>query len=86
MFQVVNRCFQILQSRSEDAWRKAADLVISPDVRGIDWDGFQLGPQMIAAGEAAAREALPIIQGWLGASVETEPGFLPGTAEAEAEI
>jgi NTE family protein len=68
MFQVVNRCFQILQSRSEDSWRVSADLVISPDVRGIDWDGFQLGPKMIAAGEAAAVAALPAIREWLGES------------------
>jgi len=83
MFQVVNRCFQILQSRSEDSWRTAADLVISPDVRGIDWDGFQLGPRMIAAGEAAALEAMPVIRAWLGESAERETGFLPGTVEAE---
>ena len=81
VFQVVNRCFQILQSRSEDSWRKTADLVISPDVRGIDWDGFQLGPQMIAAGEAAANAALPIIQGWLvpdvGQAILPAAGFQP---------
>ncbi len=80
MFQVVNRCFQILQCRSEEAWRSEADLVIAPDVRGIDWDGFACGPQMIAAGEAAARAALPAIQQWFPAerpSVNLLPGSLP---------
>lgn len=66
MFQVVNRCFQIMQSRSEDGWRKETNLVIAPDVRGVDWDAFGLGPRLLAAGEAAALEALPVIQEWLG--------------------
>ena len=66
VFQVVNRSFQILQSRNEEGWRSQSDLVITPDVRGIDWDGFGCGPQMLKAGEAAALEALPKIASWLG--------------------
>jgi NTE family protein len=65
MFQVVNRCFQIMQARTEDTWRKASDLVIAPDVRGIQWDGFENAQQLIAAGEAAAWEALPQVRAWL---------------------
>lgn len=66
MFQVVNRCFQIMQSRVEDSWRRHADLVISPEVRGISWDAFGSGPGLIMTGEAAALAALPTIQSWLG--------------------
>ena len=83
VFQVVNRCFQIMQSRTEHSWRADADLVISPNVRGIEWDGFRCGPQMLKAGEAAALAALPAIQDWLsrpqkaaGPLVEL-PGTLP---------
>ena len=76
VFQVVNRCFQILQSRSEDTWRSETDLVIVPDVRGVDWDGFARGPQLLKAGEAAALAALPKIQEWL-------PGPEPATAAGE---
>jgi len=65
VFQVVNRCFQILQTRTEDGWRKESDLVIAPDVSGVDWDGFESGPKLIEAGEAAAEAALPILDGWL---------------------
>jgi NTE family protein len=65
VFQVINRSFQILHARTEEYWRKDSDLVISPDVRGIDWDGFAFGPQMIKAGEAAAMAALPTIESWL---------------------
>jgi NTE family protein len=65
VFNVVNRCFQILQSRCEENWRSESDLVIAPDVGGIDWDGFGRGAQLIEAGEAAAVAALPDIQQWL---------------------
>jgi NTE family protein len=64
VFQVVNRCFQILQSRSEENWRSESDLVIAPDVGGIQWDGFGRGAQLVEAGEAAAAAALPKIQKW----------------------
>jgi NTE family protein len=65
MFQVINRCFQILQTRAEDSWRKHSDLVITPDVRSVQWDGFGNGPDLIEAGAAAALDALPRIQAWL---------------------
>jgi NTE family protein len=65
MFQVINRCFQILQTRAEDSWRKDSDLVITPAVRSVQWDGFGNGPDLIEAGATAALEALPKIQAWL---------------------
>jgi NTE family protein len=64
MFQVVNRCFQIMQNRTEESWRKSSDLVITPVVDGVNWDGFNCGPELIEAGEAAALSALPAIQRW----------------------
>jgi len=85
MFQVVNRCFQIMQVRSEEGWRKQTDLVIAPDVRGIDWDGFARGPQMIEAGEAAALAALPKINEWLGGALPAAraAGFIGGSLPQE---
>lgn len=72
MFQVVNRCFQIMQTRSEENWRAASTLVIAPDVRHLAWDAFGSGPELILAGETAALAALPTIQGWLeGAAAES---------------
>jgi NTE family protein len=65
VFQVVNRCFQILQTRTEEGWRMHSDLVIAPDVSSVQWDGFQCGPALIEAGEAAAEAALPAIRQWL---------------------
>jgi NTE family protein len=64
VFQVVNRCFQILQTKAEDVWRQNTDLVITPNVNGVEWDGFECGPNLVKAGEAAAEAALPAIRKW----------------------
>jgi NTE family protein len=67
VFQVMNRCFQILQNQSE-SWRSESDLVIAPDVRGIGWNDFANASQLVRAGEAAAMAALPEIQEWFTGS------------------
>lgn len=64
VFQVIRRCFQIMQIRNEEGWRQASDLVITPDLRAIEWDGFESGPELVKAGEAAALAVLPAIQSW----------------------
>jgi NTE family protein len=68
VFQVVGRCFQILQRRCDEAWRRESDVVVEPEVGNVDWHAFDRGAQLISAGEAAALAALPIIQGWLSAA------------------
>jgi NTE family protein len=82
IFHVVNRCFQILQSRTENNWRTDSDLVIAPDVGAVEWDGFGNGPQLLAAGEAAALSALPQIQWWL--SLAPPATTLPSSVLADA--
>ena len=64
VFQVVRRCFQIMQRHSESGWRNASDLVLTPDLKSIEWNGFDAGPELVSAGEAAALAALPAIQSW----------------------
>jgi NTE family protein len=64
MFQVVNRCFQIMQAQTEENWRKQSDLVISPDVCAMNWDAFNCAERLIEAGERAALEILPQIRDW----------------------
>ena len=44
------------------AWEAKSDVVISPKVREFAWDDFVKTPQLVAAGEEAAIEALPRIQ------------------------
>jgi NTE family protein len=64
VFKVIRRCFQIMQTRNEVGWRQASDLVITPDLRTVEWDGFEAGPDLVMAGEAAAMAVLPAIQSW----------------------
>ena len=68
MFQVINRCFQIMQTRTEKEWRDNSDLVIVPDVTGMEWDAFGSAEKLIQAGEIAALEAIPKIKAWLADS------------------
>ena len=81
MLQVVNRCFQILQNRAEVAWRRDADLIITPHVASVAWDGFKSGVEMIEAGEKAAEAALPEIRKWLTPAIAAAPGLKPVPAE-----
>lgn len=74
VFEVVNRCFQILQEHTEESWRAASDMVIAPDVRAVAWDGFRCGPELVETGARAAQAALPEIQAWLA------PRALPAPA------
>lgn len=77
VFQVVNRCFQIIQGRNEQEWRKDSDLVVTPEVRAVDWDGFGCRPELLKAGEAAASVAVPKIQAWLAGSAGILPASIP---------
>ncbi len=72
MFEVVNRCFQIMQSRTEQEWRRYSDLVIVPDVSGAEWDAFGSAEKLIQAGETAALEAVPRIKAWLAGPSPTK--------------
>jgi len=67
MFEVIGRSFSILQERSEAHWRKRCDVLIEPGVSDVMWDEFDKSPQLIAAGTAAARVALPQIRAALAA-------------------
>jgi NTE family protein len=58
-FQVVGQAFQIAEARTQVTWRRHCDLVIEPDVSRFAWDDFDCLDQLIAAGEAATRRALP---------------------------
>lgn len=64
-FEVINRCFRIMNQQSETSWRSRSDLIIEPDVTDAGWDGFASARRLIGAGEEAARAALPVIREWL---------------------
>ena len=65
VFDVVGQCFSIAQQKTCGIWEAAADAVLTPDVRGFSYDGFERASELIAAGEHVARAALPRIKSWL---------------------
>jgi len=65
IFDVIGQCFSIAQQRMSSVWRSEADVVINPDVRGFSYDSFDRCVELIAAGETAARLAMPAIRAWL---------------------
>jgi NTE family protein len=65
LFEVVNRCFQIMQHHRQELWRKHSDVVIELGVSDHGWRSFESAQSMMEAGEAAARAALPEILGIL---------------------
>ena len=62
---VLSRSFNIIQRHSDVTWRQQADVIIEPDMKPFVWDDFTRTPDLVAAGEAAAREALPKIRALL---------------------
>ncbi|MGA7917665.1 MAG: hypothetical protein WCA00_20695, partial [Candidatus Acidiferrales bacterium] len=63
--EVISRSFSIIQSVANQPWRAASDVLLEPDVHHILWDEFVKSPQLIAAGQAAAEEAMPRIKSLL---------------------
>ncbi len=61
MVDVIGRSFSIIQHYAHVDWRRNADAIIEPEVKSFVWDDFQKAPELIAAGETAARAALPRI-------------------------
>jgi NTE family protein len=59
MGEVLWRSFSIMQQRALERGGRAAEVLVAPDVGDFAWDDFSRSEQMIAAGEAAARAALP---------------------------
>jgi NTE family protein len=62
VFEVIGRAYSIVQLANEPVWRAASSVVVEPDVTDIQWDEFSKTPQMVAAGEAATKKALPAIR------------------------
>ena len=83
VFDVIGQCFSIAQSRMSGLWESAADVIVQPDVRGFSYDGFDRAPELIRAGELAARNALPAIKQWF-AQPQAAPLATPVKAPSPA--
>jgi NTE family protein len=65
VFDVIGQCFSIAQQKMCGLWESAADFIITPDVRGFSYDGFERAKELIAAGEIVTRAVMPRIKAWL---------------------
>src|SRR3984893_15076957 len=66
---VISLSFAILQRHADLEWRRSADIIIEPNVKDFLWDDFEKTSELFAAGEIAARAALPQLRAAL------VPGF-----------
>lgn len=69
---VIGLSFAILQRHADLEWRRAADVIIEPVVKDFLWDDFDKTSELIAAGETAARAAVPLIRAAIAAKSGTE--------------
>jgi NTE family protein len=72
LFDVIGQSFAIAQDIMGPVWRKAADVVIEPDVAGFDYDDFKRADELVRVGEVAMRRALPEVRKWLEVPMETD--------------
>ena len=81
--EVISRSFSIIQTVANQPWRAATDVLLEPDVHHVLWDEFVKSPHLIAAGQAAAEEAMPRIKSLLQRVPyrREEDGDTYGTAE-----
>ena len=62
---IISRSFNIIQKHTDVTWRQQADVIVEPNVSSFAWDDFTKTPELVAAGEAAAMNALPEIVAFL---------------------
>ena len=65
VFDVIGQCFSIAQSKMTGPWKEASDVILEPAIGEFGYDDFARAPELIRAGEVAARAALPQIRQWL---------------------
>jgi NTE family protein len=75
LFDVIGQSFAIAQDAMSVLWRQAADLVVEPDVAAFAYDDFKRADELIRAGEAAMRKALPAVRKWIESTQETYPSI-----------
>jgi NTE family protein len=83
VFDIIGQCFSIAQDRTSGPWRSASDVVLEPAIGEFGYDDFARAPELVRAGEAAARAALPKIRAWLPEEQSQPQTMLPQTEEPE---
>ena len=85
LFEVIGQCFAIAQEMYCHVWNQAADLVIEPNVTDYRYDDFEHSADLVRAGEAATRAALPEIRKWLQAEPQRSKIRVVQTAAVPAD-
>jgi NTE family protein len=67
--EVISRSFSILQTAASQRWRTDVDILIEPNVHHVLWDEFVKTSELVAAGEAATRAAMPRIKAALAGGI-----------------
>jgi NTE family protein len=83
VFDIIGQCFSIAQDKTCGPWRSASDVVIEPVIGEFGYDDFARAPELVRAGEAAARAALPTIRQWFPAAQSQPQTMLTPTDEPE---
>jgi NTE family protein len=65
VFEVIGQCFAIAQEMNSSQWKRAADLVVEPEVHEYKYDAFDQSAALVLAGETAMRAALADVRKWL---------------------
>ena len=88
VIDVIGRSFSIVRLQADMAWEAKSEVVISPRVREFAWDDFVKTPQLVAAGEEAAIEALPSIREALRRASErlAPPGLQRGPGNSRTTV
>jgi len=67
VLDVIGQCFAIAQEKTCGPWKLASDVIVEPAIGQFAYDDFVRAADIIRAGEAAARVAMPAIREWLPA-------------------
>lgn len=68
VFDIIGQCFSIAQDKMCGLWKSVSDIVVEPEIGDFSYDDFARAPELVQAGEIAARAALPQIRAWLPAA------------------
>lgn len=77
VFDVIGQCFSIAQDHMCGPWKAASDVILQPEIGDFAYDDFVRSKELIRAGEAAARAAIPQIREWLPAVAPAAATDLP---------
>ena len=81
VFDVIGQCFSIAQARMCGPWHAASDVILEPEIGEFAYDDFVRAPELIRAGEAVTRAAMPQIRQWFPAP-EPNTSVMPEQAVA----